>query len=114
MNSVQRRLFRAFAEAGGDLSEDVQVEGFIRYVESNLLLLPPRVREAIELVWRGHDGMPYDGVAAQLAQREGAAVSVAALQQRVSRGARLLEDAVRNRSWGSAPAARPGNGGPRR
>jgi DNA-directed RNA polymerase specialized sigma24 family protein len=114
MNSVQRRLFRAFAQAGGDLSEDAQVEGFIRYVESSLVLLPPRVREAVELVWRGRDTMSYAEIAAHLAQRERAALSVTALQQRVSRGVRLLEDAVRTRSWGSAPAARPGNGDPRR
>jgi hypothetical protein len=114
MNSVQRRLFRAFAEAGGDLSEDAQVEGFIRYVEGSLVLLPPKIREALELVWRGRDGVPYDALAAQLAQRERSRVSVAALQQRVSRGARLLEDAVRKRAWGSLPDARPRNGGARR
>ena len=35
MNSFQRRLFRAFADGGGDLSEDDQVERFIRYVVHN-------------------------------------------------------------------------------
>ena len=114
MNSVQRRLFRAFAETGGDLSEDTQVEGFIRYVESSLVLLPPRVREALEMVWRGRDAVSYAEIAARLAQRERTALSVAALQQRVSRGVRLLEDAVRHHSWGSPPVARPGNGGSRR
>jgi hypothetical protein len=57
MNSIQRRLFRAFAEVGGDLTEDAEVERFIRYVEGNLLLLPPKVREATELVWRNRDGL---------------------------------------------------------
>jgi hypothetical protein len=110
MNSVQRRLFRAFAEAGGDLSEDGQVESFIRYVESSLVLLPPKVREALELVWRGRDGVAYDALAVQLGQREQTLLSVTALHQRVSRGTRLLEDGVRSRSWDAAA----GNGGARR
>jgi hypothetical protein len=100
MNSVQRRLFRAFAESGGDLSEDGQVEQFIRYVEANVVLLPPKVREAVELVWRCHDGAGYELLAEGLRQRERMPVSVASLRQRVSRGTRLLEYAVRRRSWG--------------
>jgi DNA-directed RNA polymerase specialized sigma24 family protein len=113
MNSVQRRLFRAFAEAGGDLSDDEQVEQFIRSVESNLLLLPPKVREAVELVWRAHDGVSYGGLAAQLTPRERTPVSVAALQQRVSRGARLLEEVVRRRSWAAGGGSVRPNGGRR-
>ena len=104
MNSVQRRLFRAFAEAGGDLSEDAQVEQFIRYVEANVVLLPPKVREAVELVWRCRDGTAYEVLAEQLRQRERTPVTVASLRQRVSRGTRLLEYAVRRRSWGSGSA----------
>lgn len=108
MNSVQRRLFRAFAEAGGDLSEDTQVEQFIRYVEANLVLLPPKVREAVELAWRCRDGTAYDQLAGQLRQREQTQVTVASLRQRVSRGTRLLEYAVRRRSWvGGGAAAQP-------
>ncbi len=105
MNGVQRRLFRAFVETGGDLSEDGQVEGFIRFVESNLVLLPPRVREAMELVWRCPDGTGYERLAGQLSQREPTAVRVASLRQRVSRGTRLLEYAIHQRSWGSSSAA---------
>ncbi len=105
MNSVQRRLFRAFVETGGDLSEDGQVEGFIRYVESNLLLLPPKVREAVELVWREPDAASYE---------RGARVSAASLRQRVSRGARLLEGALRHRPGGSQSLTARGNGGLRR
>ncbi len=105
MNSVQRRLFRAFAEAGGDLSEDPQVEQFIRYVEASLVLLPPKVREAVELVWRCRDGTAYDLLAEQLRQRERTQVTLASLRQRVSRGTRLLEYAIRRRSWASGGAA---------
>jgi len=114
MNSVQRRLFRAFADAGGDLTEDVEVERFIRYVDATLILLPPRVREATELMWRSQDGMAYSLLVTQLAQRAGTAVTVTSLRQRVSRGVRELEASVRQRSWGaveggpSAQESRPG------
>ncbi len=114
MNGVQRRLFRAFVETGGLLSEDGQVERFICCVESDLAVLPPKVREAVELVWRGRDTVPYAEIAAQLGRREPTPVSVVALQQRVSRGVRLLEEAVRRRAWSKAPSTRPGNAGPRR
>lgn len=100
MNSIQRRLFRAFAESGGDLSDELHVEQFIRHVESNLLLLPPKVRVATELIWRCGGDAAYVSVAAQLSQREAAPLTAAGLRQRVSRGARLLEDAVRRRAWG--------------
>ena len=103
MNTIQRRLFGAFVRAGGDLSEDAEVERFIRYVESTLVLLPPRIREAVELTWRAPDHVSYDGVAAQLSVREGMPVRATALRQRVSRGARLLEDAVRQRQWQPPP-----------
>lgn len=106
MNSIQRRLFRAFAEVGGDLSEDAEVERFIRYVEGNLLLLPPKVREATELVWRNKDGLDYAELTAELSRRDPIAVTAATLRQRVSRGVRLLETAVRRRPWGGPP----GNG----
>lgn len=99
MNSIQRRLFRAFAEGGGDLTEDAEVERFIRYVEGNLLLLPPKVREATELVWRDKDESDYTSVAALLSQRERVPVNLASLRQRVSRGVRVLEDAVRRAPW---------------
>lgn len=109
MNSIQRRLFRAFAEVGGDLTEDADVERFIRYVEGNLLLLPPKVREATELLWRSRDVSDYTAVAALLSQRERVPVNLASLRQRVSRGVRLLEDAVRRGAWRGAA----GNGGAR-
>jgi hypothetical protein len=108
MNNIQRRLFRAFTEAGGDLSEDGEVERFIRYVEAHLVLLPPKVREATELVWRNRDGALYAGLVAQLSARDGAPVNPASVRQRVSRGVRLLEDAVRQRCWGSVPPSAGG------
>ena len=103
MNNVQRRLFRAFVEAGGDLGEEDQVDHLIRFVENNIMLLPQKVREAIEFVWRRPADERYDRLAAHLSERLGRPVTEPALQQRISRGLRLLEDAVRHRSW-SDPA----------
>jgi hypothetical protein len=133
MNSIQRRLFRVFAEVGGDLTEDTEVDRFIRCVEGNLLLLPPKVREATELLWRSKDSPDYAQLTAELSRRDPIAVTAATLRQRVSRGVRLLENAVRRRPWGgllgngsaerTAPAARTaagvsshpaGSGAPRR
>ena len=104
MNNIQRRLFRAFAEAGGDLTEDLEVERFIRYVEGNLLLLPPKVREATELLWRSQDLRAYAHLTVELSERQRTHVTTATLRQRVSRGTRLLEDAVRSRPWGAKRA----------
>jgi hypothetical protein len=103
MNNIQRRLFRAFVEAGGDLSDESQVDRFIRYVEGTLATLPPRVREAIELVWRSADDAVYAGLSTQFGQRQSVRVTPSALRQRVSRGARLIEHGVRCRRWDSAP-----------
>jgi len=110
VNNVQRRLFRAFVKAGGDLSEDDEVERFVRCVENNLLLLPPKIREAVELVWRDSTAMPYELLATKLRRQLGRPVTVVALQQRVSRGTRLLEDAVRSRPWNDPPTSRRGSG----
>lgn len=104
MNSVQRRLFRAFAENGGDLSDDAQVACFIRSVEGTLLLLPPKVRTAVELIWRGTDELSYREVAAELAHRERAKLTLSAVRRRVSRGASALEEVVRNHPWDRMPA----------
>jgi len=99
MNNLQRRLFRAFADAGGDLCDDAQVERLIRYVEGRLLLLPPKIREAVEVMWRSPEGAEYRGVAEQLTARAGGLVSVTTFRQRVSRGLRMLEQAIAGRRW---------------
>jgi hypothetical protein len=103
MNSIQRRLFRTFVQSGGDLTEDSEVERFMRYVEASLSILPPKVKNAIEVTWRAKDSPSYARIAASLSEREGAAVSPTALRQRVSRGVRLLEEAIRRRAWSLPP-----------
>lgn len=99
MNNIQRRLFRAFAEAGGDLSEDDDIDRFVRYVEGHLLRLPPKVREATELLWRSKGDVMYTALAAQFAQRTGTEIKSSSLRERAARGARMLEDAVRRQAW---------------
>jgi hypothetical protein len=99
MNNIQRRLFRAFAEAGGDLSEDDDVERFIRYIEGHLLRLPPKLREATELLWRSKGDVVYTALAAQVVQCTGTEINASSLRERAARGARILEDAVRRQAW---------------
>jgi DNA-directed RNA polymerase specialized sigma24 family protein len=108
MNSIQRRLFRTFVQAGGDLTEDVEVERFVRYVEATLATLPPKVRSAIEMTWQAPDRPSYASLAARLSASEGVDVSPTALRQRVSRGLRQLEEAIRRRDWGLPTTARRG------
>ncbi len=110
MNSIHRRLFRAFVEGGGDVAEAAQVECFIHYVEAVLSMLPPKVRAAIDLASRAKDMPRYDHMAARVSRR-GLPVSASALRQRVSRGLRFTEGAIRRRVWGPLmPAGQNGRG----
>src|SRR5438105_3294044 len=84
MNKIQRRLFRAFLDSGGDITDEVELERFVRYVEAVLSLLPPKLRLAVDLAWRAPDSSPYVRVAGILSQREGTQVSPQALRQRGS------------------------------
>lgn len=104
MNPIQRRLFRAFVEAGGDLMNDRDVELFVRHVEITLSMLPSKVRAAIDATWRAGDPVSYTRLAASLSRSEGGDVSPVAFRQRVSRGLRVMEVAVRKRRW--APSDR--------
>ena len=114
MNKIQRRLFRAFLDSGGNITDEVELERFVRYVEAVLSLLPPKLRLAVDLAWRASDSSPYVRVARILSQREGVQVSPQALRQRVSRGLRELEGQVRQRQWDHQPPLRPaGDGRPR-
>jgi hypothetical protein len=58
------------------------------------------VKSAIEIVWSAPGTLSYALLAAELARREGTAVSGPALRKRVSRGLRMLEEAIRIRRWG--------------
>jgi len=103
MSRLRRRLLRAFVDAGGDMTEDREVQRLLRFVEATLPLLPRKVRSVTELIWR-EEGLNHDGVAAHLSRRERQQVSPVATRQRASRGARLLENEIRRRPW--SPSAR--------
>lgn len=98
MSDLRRRLFTAFVDAGGDLVDDGVVESFQRFIDAQLVLLPARVRHAVALVLRD-DGRGHLRAAERLSEQEGRPVTEAAARQRVSRGARLLEQAIRSRTW---------------
>ena len=99
LNSVQRRLLRAFFESGGDLNDDAAVGELLRYVEATFFILPPKTRIAVEAVWRQPQPDPYAALAVTLSRQEGLAVSLEATRQRVSRGVRIVEEAIRRRPW---------------
>ena len=107
MNSVQRRLFRAFVESGGDLTHESDVDRLIQHVNANVWVMPPKVKRALQLALHADEQLHYGDLAERLAGEEGC-VTEAAFRQRVSRGVRVLEAAIRERRWMQAdvpPAA---------
>jgi hypothetical protein len=76
-----------------------------------VLLLTARTRRAVELALEGGEEISYEAIAGHLTRQEGRPVSVASVRQRVSRGGRQLEAAVRRSSKGasirSVPVAPP-------
>ena len=113
MNSIQRRLLRVFLQAGGDVTDAAQFDRFLRCVEGHIIILPPKVREAVELAWRQADSAPYKLIVASISEHHQQAPRLPALRQRVSRGARLLEDAIRGRFSVVGETNGPGRKGPR-
>lgn len=94
MNNLQRRLFRRYVEGGGDLANARAVETMVRAVQDSVLLLPARIRDAVELALAAAEDASYGALAAELSERSGAEVTVSAFRQRVARGVRELERAV--------------------
>jgi hypothetical protein len=94
VNRVQRRLFRVFFEASGQ--QPPEADTFARQVEAMLATLTPKVRSAVEIAWRAPDTPDYATLARELAARDGEEVSLVALRQRVSRGLRAVEQALRS------------------
>jgi hypothetical protein len=108
MNAVHRRVLRAFIESGGDLTEALQVDHLVRYVETTMCLLPPKLRLALEISWELPEHVDYQVVATQLSTREGTEVTAVTARQRVSRAVRVLERWIRTGGWnvGSARLVR--------
>jgi hypothetical protein len=104
MNNVQRRLFRRYVDGGGDLTNAKDVESMVRSVQTTMVLLPPRVRAALELALNAAEDTTYAALAATLSAQSGEHVTVSAFRQRISRGMWDLEQAI------TLPG-RPGDGG---
>jgi hypothetical protein len=98
MNSVQRRLFRAFVESGGDLTHEALVDRLIQHVNASVWVMPPKVKRALQLALHADEQLHYGDLAERLSGEEGI-VSEPAFRQRVSRGVRVLESAIRARRW---------------
>ena len=99
MNGIQRRLLRAYLESGGSFDDEHGLSEFTAFVRGEIMLLSSRVRRAIELALEGRDDSRHALVAARLTSEEGRFVTVPTVRQRVSRGVRVLEKAIRMRRW---------------
>ena len=106
MNSVQRRLFRAFVESGGDLTHEADVDRLIQHVNANVWVMPPKVKRALQLALHADEHLHYGDLAQTLSTEEGC-VTEAAFRQRVSRGVRVLEAAIHGRRWLTEPVPVP-------
>jgi hypothetical protein len=81
------------------------VDRLITFVNANVWVMPPRVQEALQMALRAVDDMHYGDLAERLSGEKGQ-VSEPAFRQRVSRGVRVLESAIKARQWmGSGVAA---------
>ena len=98
MNSIQRRLFRAYVESGGDLTHEGDVDRLIQHVNANVWVMPPKVKRALQLALHADECLHYGDLARELTGEEGE-VSEPAFRQRVSRGVRVLESVIRSRRW---------------
>jgi len=99
MNAIQRRVLRAFVDSGGDLAEASQVDDLVRFVETRMCLLPPKLRTAIEIGWELPKGVDYEEIARRLSHSEGVVVKPVTARQRVSRALRALEPPIRAQAW---------------
>src|SRR5262249_27161346 len=103
MNRVQRRLWKAFLAAGGEITEPFQIDRFQRVIHDQIQLLPPALLRGMMLVLSCDGEVDYQELAADLVARDRLHVSRSALRQRVSRAIRRLERVIRDTTWTTAP-----------
>ena len=103
MNRVQRRLWKAFLAAGGEITEPHQIERFQRVVHDHIQLMPPALLRVMMLVLSSEGEVDYEQLAADLVAKDRLHVSRSALRQRVSRAIRRLEAVIRETAWTTAP-----------
>lgn len=106
-NNIQRRIFLAFVRSGGDPTDDVAVDELLRHLEGTLVTLPPTIARSLQVAWRSTGPASNNHLAELLSRWEGRTVSAAAARQRLSRGARMFEQAIRRRPWKRRRAAGP-------
>jgi hypothetical protein len=97
MNCLQRRIFQAFVQSGGDPNDPAVFSALMRLVQALVLTLPNKVGRLVDLMLRGDERTTYSAVAAQLGISEGAARLYA------WRGLRILEEAIRSLEWKQSP-----------
>lgn len=103
MNRVQRRLWKAFLTAGGDVGEPQQLERFQRLVHDHIHLMPPALMRVMVLVFESEGEIDYEALARVLAAKDRLHVSRSALRQRVSRALRRLEAVIEETPWKNGP-----------
>jgi len=103
MNRVQRRLWKAFLTAGGDVGEPQQIERFQRLVQDHINLMPPALLRVMMLVLGSEGEVDYEQLATDLASKDRLHVSRSALRQRVSRAIRRLESVIQETNWKAGP-----------
>jgi hypothetical protein len=103
MNRVQRRLWKAFLRAGGEITEPYQIDRFQRVIHDQIQLMPPALLRVMMLVLSSDGEVDYERLAAELVAKDRLHVSRSALRQRVSRAIRRLENIIRGTAWTTAP-----------
>jgi len=103
MNRVQRRLWKAFLTAGGDVAEPQQLERFQRLVHDHIHLMPPALMRVMVLVLESEGEVDYEQLAKDLASKDRLHLSRSALRQRVSRALRRLEAVIEEAHWKHGP-----------
>ena len=100
MNRVQRRLWKAFLTAGGDVEEPQQLERFQRLVHDHIHLMPPALLRVMVLVLDSDSEVDYEQLARDLASKDRLHVSRSALRPRTGRSS-----ATPSTEWsGSGPS----------
>ena len=103
MNRVQRRLWKAFLTAGGDVGEPQQLERFQRLIHDHIHLMPPALLRVMVLVLATEGEVDYEQLATDLASKDRLHLSRSALRQRVSRALRRLETVIEETPWKNGP-----------
>lgn len=107
MNRVQRRLWQAFVESGADAGAQSELQRLRRVIDDQLRVMPPALRYIMEMVLASADEPDYPRLVDHIQRDERVRISIGAVRQRVSRGIRMLEHAVRATRWSSGPPTLP-------